>query len=399
MGFSISSRLWERRPDSDDNRVERHNSGVWCSQQKSSWYGKALESLPHTTRGQAKTTEHWVLGCCLLDEVQLWYRGALSRNHDSWLPSLSFHFRYCEARRFQARWITLVTASSLCRAAFPRSVALWPALSVSCQSIISSGGTFTTVHRRDNILAYCISLDRGSLFWASQSLPQALGEQSKKLQTLQWCEKMPSFQKSRHFASKDAAVRFFKACLVIFMGGGLGEQTNYIGVWPSLNTQEKNLDQTLVKLSMPNQFIGLYSIVKAPRAAFFPLPAGFPFSPHQGRARSHHSCHPFSLLPLLCSLNCFYHELSLKFWCVRPERPIQMAKCHTIPWAQATVPDAAPENTVSYIQFTGGEKKKLRLFINFLQLITSAFPTTDTGPTSINRGFSYRAYFIKASEN
>lgn len=128
------------------------------------------------------------------------------------------------------------------------------------------------------------------------------------------CEKMPNFEESQYFASKGPAVRFFKAYLVIFMAGSLGKQTNCIGVWPSLNTRGKNLDKTFVKVSSPNQFLRLYNIVKAPRAAFSPSLLASPFLPITEGQEATTVFPPF---PLLCYVSYFHHELSLKFWCVK----------------------------------------------------------------------------------
>lgn len=47
-------------------------SSLWCSQQKSSWCGKALESLPSPLEGVLSTALN--LGVHLLSKVQLWCR-------------------------------------------------------------------------------------------------------------------------------------------------------------------------------------------------------------------------------------------------------------------------------------------------------------------------------------
>lgn len=84
------------------------------------------------------------------------------------------------------------------------------------------------------------------------------------------------------------------------------------------NTQENNLDRAPVLVRTPNQFPRLHTTGKAPKAAFSPLPAGFPFPHHPMRGlASRHSCPRPFLLPLLCCVTPFYRDLPPKFWSVK----------------------------------------------------------------------------------
>lgn len=193
---------------------------------------------------------------------------------------------------------------------WPWEASLRPAFSLSCPAV-----SYHHISVSSHAVKACCPCKShfswpGKSLWGESKFSSGIGRTRKELQIPHWilCEKTSNSQKIQLYTNRGSAGRFFRACVVIFVGGGLDKQTKYIGVWPFLSTQEKHLEKPLVKGST-NQFLGHYNIVKTPRAAFCPLS----FLPFPSRKAGSTTVIIHLPLSLWFALVITYHELSLNF--------------------------------------------------------------------------------------